>query len=105
MKNSLYRTRKEAMNGCIAEAKAAEKYTNSAIRFAEAGKSSTAWDMADVAKSAAVCAMQAHDALWTLSGGNLTAEEFEAFEQAEIAQTNALKAAQAAAQAVRDASR
>ncbi len=44
--------------------------------------------------------MQAHEALWELSGGELTEEEFAAFEKAEIAQTDAAKAERAAAAAV-----
>ncbi len=38
--------------------------------------------MVDSAHAFAVCAMQAHEALWELSGGELSEEEFTAFEQA-----------------------
>ena len=44
--------------------------------------------------------MQAHEALWGYTDGELTDYEFECFEAAEIAQTDAIKAARAAAAAV-----
>ena len=56
--------------------------------------------MADTAMTAAKCALQAHEALWELAHGKLTVEEQIWFEEAEIAQTNAHKAANAAANAV-----
>jgi hypothetical protein len=93
----LYETREEAAQGCRASAKTAEHYMKAAERFAREGRKTSAWNMADTAKMAADCAMQAHEALWDLTNGKLTDEEFEAFEQAEIAQTNARKAARAAA--------
>ncbi|HEM3855906.1 TPA: hypothetical protein U1U77_001764 [Streptococcus suis] len=39
--------------------------------------------MADIAKTALDCARLAHEALWSLTKGNLTEEEFEAFTKAE----------------------
>ena len=97
---SLYTTRQEAAAGCKAEAAAATRYGNAAIEKAAEGKCNAAWRMADIARTAATCAMQAHEALWDLSGGQLTEEEFEAFEAAEIAVMKANKAAKAAAAAV-----
>jgi hypothetical protein len=93
----LYETREEAAQGCRVSAKTAERYAKAAERFAKEGRKTSAWNMADTAKTAADCAMQAHEVLWNLTGGRLTDEEFEAFEQAEIAQTNARKAAGTAA--------
>ena len=93
----LYETRTEAMQGCRFNAKTAERYMKAAERFAKEGRKTSAWNMADTAKMAADCAMQAHEALWDLTDGKLSDEEFEAFEQAEIAQTNARKAVKAAA--------
>lgn len=44
--------------------------------------------------------MQAHEALWGYTDGELTDYELECFEAAEIAQNDAIKAARAAAAAV-----
>ena len=44
--------------------------------------------------------MQAHDALWELAGEDMTEEEFNAFEKAEIGFMDAGKAEKAAAAAV-----
>ena len=53
--------------------------------------------MADAARVAADCVMQAHEELWEMAGEDMTAEEFEAFEAAEIAFQKAATAAKAAA--------
>ena len=96
----MYETRREAAAACTYEAKAAEHYSKVAIEYARRGECRRAWSAADTARIAAKCAMQAHEALWSLSGGELTEAEFTAFEAAEIAQTNAAKAERAAATAV-----
>ena len=95
-----YTTRKEAADACRAEALAAEKYSSAAIAAAKKGECRKAWDLADTARMAARCAMQAHEDLWELAGENMTGAEFDAFEKAEIAQTDAARAERAAAAAV-----
>ena len=68
-----------------------------AIVHAQNGACSKAWALADTARTAARCALQAHEALWNLSGGKLTEKEQAAFEKAEIAQQDAARAERAAA--------
>ena len=97
---SLYETRKEAMDACKYEANTAKRYSENAIRLAANGECSKAWDMADISRMAAKCAMQAHEELWALTEGKLTDDEFEEFEMAEIAQSDASRAEKAAAAAV-----
>ena len=96
----LYETRTDAMNACRMEAGHAKNFTEKAIQNANAGRCSAAWSMADNARMAARCAMGAHDLLWELTGGELTEEEFEAFEAAEIAWNDANRAEKTAAAAV-----
>ena len=98
--NSIYNTRKRALEGCKREANFAFSFAERAEQRASEGNCNAAWSCADNAKIAATCAMQAHDALWELTKGKLTADEFEAFEAAEQAQGRALAAARAAAGAV-----
>ena len=93
-------TRKEATDGCRYEASAAKRFSAAAIKKAEAGECKAAWELADTARTAARCAAQAHEALWAITNGELTDEEFAAFEAAEIAQADATKAERAAAAAV-----
>ncbi len=95
----LYNTRKQAKEGCIREGKFATMYAEKAISYAEQGFVTKAWNCADTAKMAADSAMNAHDDLWELSKGNLTDEEFEAFEKAEVAMVKARQAINAAAKA------
>lgn len=95
-----YETRKEAKDACRFEANTAKRYSENAIRLATNGECSKAWDMADISRMAAKCAMQAHEELWALTEGKLTDDEFEAFEMAEIAQSDASRAEKAAAAAV-----
>ena len=89
----MYQTRKEATEACKLESAAAKHYSKLANTNTAKGDYGKAWKMADIATVAAKCAMQAHEALWNLSGGKLTNEEFEAFEAAEIAQVEVRKAA------------
>ena len=96
----MYDTREEAMAACIYESRAARRYMKAAIRFAIAQECRKAWNMADIARTAAQCALQAHERLRELSEGNLTAKELIAFNAAEIAQADATKAESAAATAV-----
>ena len=96
-----YTTRKDAAEACRYEAAAAERFSSAAIMRAEKGETSSAWSMADMARTAARCAMQAHEDLWDLVGENMTGAEFEVFEKAEIAQTDAGRAERAAAEAVK----
>ena len=96
----VYETRKAAEAACIYEANAAKHYSKVAIEFAQRGECRKAWDMADTARTAARCALQAHEDLWALAGETLTDEESDAFEKAEIAQADATKAERAAAAAV-----
>ena len=98
--NPIYRNREEAAESCKQEAAFAKRYSEAAIHCAAESMCSAAWHNADVAKIAATCAMQAHEALWGYTDGELTDYEFECFEAAEIAQTDAIKAARAAATAV-----
>ena len=96
----MYETRKAAAAACIYEANAAKHYSKVAIEFAQRGECRKAWDMADTARTAARCALQAHEDLWAVAGETLTDEEFDAFEKAEIAQADATRAERAAAAAV-----
>ena len=64
----MYETRKEAADACKYEAAAAERFSTAAIRKASEGQCSAAWRLADQARMAARCAMQAHEALWALAG-------------------------------------
>lgn len=95
----LYNTRKQAKEACEREGKFAITYAEKAVAYAEQGFVTKAWSCADTAKTAADCAMTAHEELWELSKGNLTEAEFEAFEKAEIAQAKARAAINAAAKA------
>lgn len=97
----MFRTRREAKEACKREAAFAKRYSEAAIKKAENGECTKAWGLADTARMAAKCALQAHEALWSLSKGNLTESEMKAFELAEIAQTDAAKAERAAAESVR----
>ena len=96
----MYETRKAAAAACIYESTAAKHYSKIAIEYAQRGECRKAWDMADTARTAARCALQAHEDLWELAGETLTEEEFDAFEKAEIAQVDATRAERAAAAAV-----
>lgn len=96
----MYETRKEAADACKYEAAAAERFSTAAIRKASEGQCNAAWRLADQARMAARCAMQAHEALWALVGEDMTEAEFDAFEKAEIAQVSAGRAERAAAAAV-----
>lgn len=97
----MYKTRAETAAACSKESTTARVYSKAAIECAERGECQKAWSLADTAKMAAECAMQAHEALWSLAGENMTDEEFTAFEHAELVQTEVRKAIQAAAEAVR----
>lgn len=88
----MYETRKEAADACKYEAAAAERFSTAAIRKASEGQCSAAWRLADQARMAARCAMQAHEALWALVGEDMT--------EAEFAQVYAGRAERAAAAAV-----
>ena len=96
----MYDTRKEAADACKYEAAAAERFSAAAIQKAAEGKCRSAWQLADQARMAARCAMQAHEDLWALAGEDMTEAEFDVFEKAEIAQVSASKAERAAAAAV-----
>ena len=96
----MYETRKEAADACKYEAAAAERFSTAAIRKASEGQCNEVWRLADQARMAARCAMQAHEALWALVGEDMTEAEFDAFEKAEIAQVSAGRAERAAATAV-----
>ena len=96
----MYETRKEAADACKYEAAAAERFSTAAIQKASEGQCSTAWRLADQARMAARCAMQAHEELWALAGECMSEAEFDAFEKAEIAQVSAGRAERAAAEAV-----
>lgn len=96
----MYTTRKEAADACRYEASAAERFSEAAIQKASEGKCSAAWNLADQARTAARCAMQAHEDLWALAGEDMSEAEFDAFEKAEIAQVAAGRAERAAAAAV-----
>ena len=98
--NPIYRNREEAADYCRLEAACAKKYSDAASQRAAEGKCGAAWWNADNAKTAATCAMQAQEALWGYTDGELTDYELECFEAAEIAQNDAIKAARAAAAAV-----
>ena len=100
----MYKTRKEAAKACEYEGNIAIRYSESAVRFAQNGECNKAWGLADTARMAAKCAMQAHEALWNLAGKNMTEAERAAFEKAEAGINAARKAESAAAAAVRKAS-
>ena len=94
-------TREDYVRMMQYEADAVKRYAAAAERYAAEGHTAAAWEMADIAKTAATCAMQAHERLWEISGGNLTEEEFEVFCLAEEVQYTAKKAARAAAESLR----
>ncbi len=96
----MYETRREAAAACEYEAAAAAHYSKAAVYCAQHGECSRAQKLADTARVAATCAMQAHEALWALAGEDMTGEEFKAFEKAEIAQIDAMRAEREAAAAV-----
>ena len=96
----MYENRREAAAACDYEGTAASHYSKVAIEYARRGECRKAWSCADTARTAAKCAMQAHDTLWELAGEDMTEEEFNAFEKAEIGFMDAGKAEQAAAAAV-----
>ena len=96
----MYENRREAAAACDYEGTAASHYSKIAIEYAREGECRKAWKLADTARIAATCAMQAHDALWELAGEDMTEEEFNAFEKAEIGFMDAGKAEKAAAAAV-----
>lgn len=89
----MYNTRQEAADACKYEAAAAERFSKTAIRKASEGQCSAAGRLADQARTAARCAMRAHEELWELAGEDMTEEEFDAFEKAEIAQNSVRRAA------------
>jgi len=95
-----YTTRKEAADACKYEAAAAARFSSAAIEAAKNGECRKAWKLADQARIAARCAMQAHEYLWKFAGEDMTDAEFDAFEKAEIAQADACRAERAAAAAV-----
>ena len=101
MANIVYRTRREAKAACTYEAAAASHFSKVALECARRGECRNAWSAADNARTAAKCAMQAHEVLWELAGENMTEAEYDAFVKAETAQTDATKAEQAARAAVR----
>ena len=101
----LDRNRKEAADACECEASQARYFSEAAIKAANRGDCGLAWAMADNARIAARCAMQAHEDLWELANGRLSEAEYEVFIQAEIAQRDATKAERAAAKAVEAANR
>lgn len=92
--DKLYTNREDAKQGCEYEAATAIRYAEAAISYAREGKTGAAWRMAEIAHAAAKCAAQAHDELWEITNGDLTEEEFEAFEKAEIALIKANAAAE-----------
>ncbi|HEK9107210.1 TPA: hypothetical protein SUB18_000901 [Streptococcus equi subsp. zooepidemicus] len=79
----MFTTREEAKQSCIVEAQAVERFSKATEKAMANGNQSWAYDMADIAKTALDCARLAHEALWSLTKGNLTEEEFEAFAKAE----------------------
>ena len=92
----MYESRWEAADACRYEAAAAERFGSAAIEKANAGDCRAAWKYADQARTAARCAMRAHETLWELAGEDMTGAEFDAFDKAEIAQVDAARAEYAA---------
>ena len=82
-----YTSREDALIGCQNETANARQFLRSAEAVMDTNHIGKAIRMVESAHTFAVCAMQAHEALWELSGGELSEEEFIAFEQAEIVQT------------------
>ena len=79
----MYETRKEAADACKYEAAAAERFSTAAIRKASEGQCNAAWRLADQARMAARCAMQAHEALWALAGEETEDQRSHRSPQAE----------------------
>ena len=65
------------------ENSAATKYLNAVEKFILNGKIDSAIKMLDVAKCAITLSARAHDELFENAQGNLSDEEWEAFEQSE----------------------
>ena len=98
--------RKEATANCTYQAAAAEHYAAAAERFAAEGNFHAAWGAIDTVRCASTLAERAHEELWAAAGGNLTDEEWTAFEAAEFVHTaagRALLAVEAASDARRAA--
>ena len=94
-----YTTRKEAADACKYEASAAERFSSAAIEAAKNGECRKAWNpqirhawQRDArCRRTKICGNPPED---------MTSAEFDAFEKAEIAQTDAGRAERAAAAAV-----
>lgn len=95
----------ELVSTCNTESAAAARFASAAIENAKAGRTAVAWKLADAARCAATCAMDAHDKLWEATEGNLTGAEWEAFNAAENARSDCNKAQKAAAESVAKANR
>ena len=84
-KTNLFETREQAMQGCLAESDVCARFSEKAIELFRQGKITEGFEWYELAKTASVCAMQAHEALWKMAKGELTEDEQRAFETAENA--------------------
>lgn len=89
----------EALQRLATEVKNCKRYALNAIKKAEEGKIGSAISMLDIAQTAKICAMQAHEELWKVSEGKLNSKEFELFAEAETLDEDIQKAYQAIKQA------
>ena len=91
--------KKEILQRLANEVKNCRRYALNAIKKAEEGKIGSAINMLDIAQTAKICAMQAHEELWKVSGGKLNSKEFELFADAETLSKDIQKAYQSIKQA------
>lgn len=92
---SIYKNKKEALKGLKIEMEACRRFAKSSEERAKERKIGFAIRLLDNAQMAKECADKAHEALWELSGGNLTDEEYEIFCDAETLRMDINKAYEA----------
>lgn len=79
----MFTTREDAKMSCLVEAQAVRRFSKATQKAMAEGRVGGAYHAFDTVKMARACAQKAHEALWELSQGELTEEEFEAFNLVE----------------------
>lgn len=80
---SIYKNKMEALQGLRRETETCKRYMKASRKKVKEGKIGAAISLLDIAQIAKTCAEDAHEALWSLSKGNLKDEEFESFCESE----------------------
>lgn len=65
------------------ETEIAKQYISGSLENLKKGFKKEAWDLADKAKTATICAIQSHDLFWEKYGDVISSDEFDAFSEAE----------------------